>query len=59
MVPNAMISGPKGLEADEMFNACRMVCYQLQKASPHTARHFDQIVPDETVQQYDEELDVP
>ncbi len=40
MASNVLISRPKKLEAGEMFDACRMVCYQLQKASPHTARHF-------------------
>ena len=46
----------KKLEADEMFDACRIVWHDLIKASPHIARHFGDAVPDENIQQYDEEL---
>ena len=56
MVSNAAISRPKG-EADEMFDACGMVCHELIKANPHTARHFGYAVSEEKIQQYDEELD--
>jgi hypothetical protein len=47
----------KRLEADEMFDACGMVCHELIKANPHTARHFGYAVSEEKIQQYDEELD--
>jgi hypothetical protein len=50
-------SQAKKLEADEMFDACGMVCHELIKASPHTARHFGYAVLEEKIQQYDEELD--
>ena len=40
-----------------MFDACGMVCHELIKASPHTARHFGCAVLEEKIQQYDEELD--
>ena len=38
-----------------MFDACGMVCHELIKASPHTARHFGYAVLEEKIQQYDEE----
>jgi hypothetical protein len=47
----------KKLEADEMFDTCRIVWHELIKASPHTARHFGYAVLKEKIQQYDEELD--
>ena len=47
----------KKLEADEMFDACRIVWHELIKASPHTARHFGDAVLDEKIKQYHEELD--
>ena len=51
MASNAVIAGAKKVEADEMFDACGMVCHELIKASPHTARHFGYAVLEEKIQQ--------
>jgi hypothetical protein len=57
MVPSAKDLQAKKLEADEMYDACRMVCHELAKANPYTARDLGHTGSDEKVRQFDNELD--